>query len=100
MIIKLCCGILLSSFFIFLGIRIWKKEKVTFFAGVSENMLKNEKKLAERIGKLIILFGIETVLLIFTSLFIINFQSYYYGILAMLHVLVILLFLVIDQLEY
>ncbi|MDM5188773.1 hypothetical protein QUF99_16040 [Bacillus sp. DX4.1] len=36
MLIKLFYGIFLSSFFIILGALIWKKERVTFFAGITE----------------------------------------------------------------
>ncbi|ETT84685.1 hypothetical protein C174_02314 [Bacillus mycoides FSL H7-687] len=100
MLKELLYGIFLSSFFLVLGAFIWKKGKVNFFAGVREGMLKNEKKLAKQIGKVIIAFGFETMLLIVVNVFIINVDGFFYGVLAILHILIVLFLLVMDQLNH
>ncbi|WP_241765073.1 hypothetical protein [Bacillus mycoides] len=63
-------------------------------------MLKNEKKLAKQIGKVIIAFGFETMLLIVVNVFIINVDGFFYGVLAILHILIVLFLLVMDQLNH
>jgi hypothetical protein len=101
MLVKLVTVLLFGCFFIFLGFFIWKKGSTSFIAGYKEMFTpKNEKKLAKRIGILIMIFGAETIVLLMTNLFVIEFQGYYYAVLAMLHLLFVFFLIMMDQLEF
>lgn len=92
-------GGLLGSFFILLGLFIWRKGSVSFLAGYAKDKVNNEKLMAKRIGLVVILFGIETILLIAVSLFVMPVDALLYGILAGLHVLAILFLMVVTQMS-
>lgn len=92
-------GVLLGSFFIILGIFIWRKGSVSFLAGYTKGMINNEKLMAKRIGIVIILFGLETILLIALQLFVINVDGLIYGMLAIIHILAILFLMILTQMS-
>ena len=92
-------GTLLGSFFILLGLFIWRKGSVSFLAGYAKDKVNNEKLMAERIGLVVILFGFETILLIAVSLYLIQVDALIYGVLAGLHVLAILFLMVLTQMS-
>ncbi|WP_462409886.1 hypothetical protein [Neobacillus sp. Marseille-QA0830] len=90
----------LGILIIFVGFSLRRKGKTSFIAGNNEVFVpKNEKKLAVRIGLVIIIFGIETVL--FPALFqlIKGIEGYHFVILALFHVLVVFVLMFIDQME-
>ncbi|WP_079504897.1 hypothetical protein [Mesobacillus jeotgali] len=99
MVANMAYGGLLGSFFILLGLFIWRKGSVSFLAGYAKDKVNNEKLMAKRIGLVIVLFGIETILLIGISLFIMPVDGLIYGVLAGIHVLVILILMVLTQLS-
>lgn len=85
---------------IFVGYSLRRKGKTSFIAGNNEVFIpKDEKKLAERIGLVVILFGAETVL--FTVVFqVINgMEGCHFAILALLHILVVFVLMYFDQME-
>jgi hypothetical protein len=82
------------------GNSIRKRGKTSFIAGINEVFIpKNEKKLAERIGWLLILFGFETVAFPMFFYFIKILQGYHFAILAIIHLVIVFIFMFIDQLE-
>lgn len=94
--------IVFSGFFIAFGWLFKKRGNMHFIAGYETNFYrpKNEKRLVNRIGILIMLFGVETFVLMILHLFNAAwFSGLIYGILAIVHALVLLIFVVIDQLE-
>ncbi|MBT2680562.1 hypothetical protein J7E38_16255 [Bacillus sp. ISL-35] len=99
MIAKMVYGGLLGSFFILLGLFIWRKGSVSFLAGYAKDKVNNEKLLAKRIGLVIILFGFETIILIAVSLYVMPVDALLYGILTGLHVLAILFLMVVTQMS-
>ncbi|MFJ8262905.1 hypothetical protein ACIQ4I_13275 [Rummeliibacillus sp. NPDC094406] len=92
-------GVLLGSFFIILGIFIWRKGSVSFLAGYAKDRINNEKLMAKRIGIVIILFGLETILLIALHLFVINVDGLFYGMLTIMHILAILFLMILTQMS-
>ena len=72
-------GTLLGSFFILLGLFIWRKGSVSFLAGYAKDKVNNEKLMAKRIGLVVILFGFETILLIAVSLYVREVEGLVYG---------------------
>lgn len=90
-------GVILSSFFVFLGLYVWKKGSVNFLAGYQKETITHEKRLAKNIGLVIIAFGIESALVIGIFLYIYHFETFYFGILAMIHVLIILSLFIMNQ---
>ena len=99
MVAFMAYGALLGSFFILLGLFIWRKGSMSFLAGYAKDKVNNEKLMAKRIGLVIILFGFETILLIAVNLYIMPVDALIYGILAGLHVLAILLVMVLTQIS-
>jgi hypothetical protein len=99
MIAKMAYGGLLGCFFILLGLFIWRKGSVSFLAGYAKDKVNNEKLMAKRIGLLVILFGIETILLIAVSLYVMPVDALIYGILVGLHILAILFLMVLTQMS-
>jgi hypothetical protein len=98
MIANMVYGSLLGSFFILLGLVIWKKGRVSF-SGYAKDKVNNEKLMAKRIGLVVILFGFETILLIAVSLYVMPLDALIYGILAGLHILAILFLMVLTQMS-
>ncbi|RAS75854.1 hypothetical protein [Priestia endophytica] len=97
--IKLFLVILMSLFIIYVGIRIGRREKVDFIAGYNVIFKpRNEKKLAKRVGALVMLFGIETIVFITLSLFLSNLEGLY-GTFVVLNVLFLGIFIIIDQMS-
>lgn len=92
-------GVLVGSFFILLGLFIWRKGSVSFLAGYAKDKVNNERIMAKRIGLVIILFGFETILLIAVNLFVMQIDGLIYGVLAGLHVLAILFLMVLTQMS-
>ncbi|WP_210366015.1 hypothetical protein [Bacillus sp. REN3] len=99
MIIQLGYGVLLGTFFILLGIFIWRKGSVSFLAGYTKDRINNEKLMAKRIGIVIILFGLETILLIAINLYLVDLDGLIYGVLAILHILAILFLIILTQMN-
>jgi hypothetical protein len=94
--------IVFSGFFIAFGWLFKKRGNLHFIAGYETNFYrpKHEKKLVNRIGVLIITFGVETFVLMVLHLFSASwFSGLIYGILAIVHVIILLILVVIDQLE-
>ncbi|MCM3217730.1 hypothetical protein M3612_24995 [Niallia taxi] len=90
----------LGILIIFVGFSLRKKGKTSFIAGNNEVFVpKNEKKLAERIGLVIILFGIETVLFLVFFQLIKGIEGYHFAILALIHILVVFVLMFFDQME-
>lgn len=92
-----CAGL----FLIGTGIRVWRKQEMTFVAGYGEfYQPTNEPLLAKRIGVIVMALGAETWILLSLALYNVpGFEAYIYGITAFLHVMVILLLIAIDQLS-
>ncbi|AKO92300.1 hypothetical protein [Priestia filamentosa] len=97
--IKRLLVIFLSLFIIYVGVKIRKRERVDFIAGYNVIFKpRNEKKLAKRVGVLVMLFGIETIVFITLSLFLSNLVGFY-GTLVVLNILFIGIFIIVDQLS-
>ena len=92
-----CVGL----FLIGTGIRVWRKQEMSFVAGYGEFYHPtNEPLLAKRIGIIVMALGVETWILLPLALYNVpGFEAYIYGITAFLHVMVILLLIAIDQLS-
>ncbi|MEQ2528557.1 hypothetical protein WMO40_17880 [Bacillaceae bacterium CLA-AA-H227] len=97
MLAQLGYGICLSSFFSLVGIYIWSKGSVSFLAGYKNLKINNEKLMAKRIGMVMILFGVETMILITINLFVVSIDGLLYGVLAILHILAILILITFTQ---
>ncbi len=90
----------LGILIIFVGVSLRIKGKTSFIAGNNEVFVpKNEKKLAERIGLVIILFGIETVLFPVVFQLVKGIEGYHFAILALIHILVVFVLMFFDQME-
>ncbi|PLR96875.1 hypothetical protein [Bacillus sp. T33-2] len=95
-LVVMALGILI----IFVGYSLRRKGKTSFIAGNNEVFVpKNEKKLAERIGLVVILFGIETVLFPITFQVIHGIEGYYFAIVALVHIFIVFLLMLFDQME-
>lgn len=82
------------------GIYIRGKGKTAFIAGNNEVFVpKNEKRLAGRIGAAVLLFGIETVLFPLLYQLIDGLKGCHFAVLAVVHLLAVLVFMVMDQIE-
>lgn len=99
MIAELTYGVILGSFFVLLGLFLWRKGSMSFLAGYAKGKIHNERLMAKRVGIVIILFGFETILLIAISLFITDVEGLIYGILAVLHILAILFLMILTQMN-
>ena len=85
---------------IVVGFSIKKKGKTSFIAGNNEIFVpKNEKKLAGRIGWLVILFGMETFLFPLFFQWISGITGTHFAVLAGFQLLVVFLFMLMDQFE-
>ncbi|MBO1580447.1 hypothetical protein [Bacillus sp. XF8] len=85
---------------IFVGYSLRRKGKTSFIAGNNEVFVpKNEKKLAERIGLVIILFGLETVLFPIIFQVFNGIEGYHFTILVFLQILVVFILMLVDQME-
>lgn len=94
------CVMVFGIFIIVVGFSLRRKGKTSFIAGNNEVFVpKDEKKLAERIGIVVILFGIETVLFPVIFHVIRSIEGYHFGILALLHIFVVFVFMFFDQME-
>ncbi len=72
--LKLLFIFLVGVFLIGTGMRIWKKQEVSFVAGYSEFYYPtNERLLAKRIGTIVIALGIETWILLPLALYVPDF---------------------------
>ncbi|RDU37898.1 hypothetical protein DRW41_08785 [Neobacillus piezotolerans] len=100
MLVKSLVLIALGFVIIFVGISIKHKGKTSFIAGNNEIFVpRNERKLAERIGLVIMLFGVETVLFPIAYHFFSGIQGYQFTILAVLNILAVFLLMILDQFE-
>lgn len=92
--------IVLGLVIIFVGFSIKQKGKTSFIAGNNEVFVpKNEKKLAGRLGFVIMLFGLETVLFPIVYQFLNGIEGYHFAILAVPHMLAVFVLMLIDQME-
>lgn len=90
----------LGSVIVYVGFSIKRKGKTSFIAGNNEVFLpKNEKKLAGRIGFVIMLFGMETVLFPVVYQFLNGIEGYHFAVLAVLHIFAVFFLMLIDQME-
>lgn len=90
--------IMVGLVFIYIGRSVKRKGLTDFIAGNNEWFVpKNERKLAERIGAVIILFGVETVLFPVIYLLADGIKGSHFAILAVLHMLIILVLMLADQ---
>lgn len=92
--------ILLSIFFVYVGYSIKKRQNTSFVAGNNEIFVpKNERKLAGRIGLIIMLIGIETIVFpaVFQLISVVN--GIHFAILAVINIALIFICMLIDQLE-
>ncbi|NHM34031.1 hypothetical protein G8761_26290 [Bacillus sp. C11] len=60
---------------------------------------KNEKKLAGRIGFVVMLFGVETALFPVVFKFFYSIEGYHFAVLAVLHIFAVFFLMLIDQME-
>ena len=92
--------ILLGVLFIYTGFQMKKKGRTTFIAGYKETFFpKNEEKLANWIGIIIILFGIVTVLFPITYQVFDGLQGYHFAIVAAAHLVAVFFAILFDQLN-
>lgn len=98
--LKLLFIFAVGLFLIGTGVRIWKKQEVSFVAGYGEFYRPtNEPVLAKRIGIIVMALGVETWILLTIALYVPGFGAHIYGMIAFLHVMTILLLIAIDQLS-
>lgn len=91
--------IVLSGFFIVLGVIVWRKNVVDFIAGYNQAVIHSPKSLARNIGIVIILFGIEMALLMTANLSGFEVNTNVIGVLAIVHIIAILLCFLYDRLQ-
>jgi len=90
----------LGVLILFVGYSLKRKGKTSFIAGNNEVFVpKDEQKLADRIGLVVIIFGIETVLFPIIFQFIKGIEGYHFAILALIHIFVVFLLMLFDQME-
>ena len=83
---------------IVVGISIKRKGKTSFIAGNNEIFVpKDEKKLAGRIGLIVILFGVESFLFPLVFQLIEGMTGTHFAVLAGLQLLAIFFFMLMDQ---
>ncbi|CAG9614845.1 hypothetical protein BACCIP111899_04078 [Bacillus rhizoplanae] len=94
------CVMALGILIIFVGYSLRRKGETSFIAGNNKVFIpKDEKKLAERIGLVVILFGAETVLFPVVFQVINGIEGYHFAILALLHILVVFVLMFCDQMK-
>ncbi|MBD7938921.1 hypothetical protein H9655_17945 [Cytobacillus sp. Sa5YUA1] len=86
---EITLGFLLCSVLVVIGLVIQRKGSVSFIAGYKEGRIRNEKKLANRIGLTVIFFAVECFLLILIHLLLFPLNGLYIGILAVVHLFVV-----------
>lgn len=86
---EITLAFLLCSVLVVIGLVIQRKGSVSFIAGYKEGRIRNEKKLANRIGLTVILFAVECFLLILIHLLLFPLNGLYIGILAVVHLFVV-----------
>lgn len=87
-------------FIILVGLYVRKKEKTSFIAGHNQLFhAKNEKRLASRIGLVIVLFGIETVLFPIIFQLIPRLDGTAFLVVAMIHSAAVFVVILEDQLS-
>ncbi|MEK4198414.1 hypothetical protein [Cytobacillus sp. FSL K6-0265] len=86
---EITLAFLLCSVLVVIGLVIKRKGSVGFIAGYKEGRIRNEKKLANRIGLTVILFAVECFLLILIHLLLFPLNGLYIGILAVVHLFVV-----------
>ncbi|RFU60924.1 hypothetical protein [Peribacillus glennii] len=85
---------------IYVGFSVTRKGKTSFIAGNNELFFpKNEKKLAGRIGLVIMLFGVETFLFPAIYHFLDGVEGDHFAVLAVLHILCVFILMIADQME-
>ena len=85
---------------IFVGWNVRKKGTTAFIAGNNEVFVpKNERKLADRIGSLVMLFGAITILFPIAFQLINGIEGFHFAILAGIHLLFVFIFMLLDQME-
>ena len=83
------------------GYLIQKNGNTSFIAGNNKVFVpRNEVKLAKRIAWIVMLFGFETMLFPLLFHFIKFIEGYHFVILAVLHILLVFIFMILDQLNY
>ena len=82
------------------GYSIRNKGDTSFIAGNNKVFIpRNEKKLADRIGWVVLAFGIETIVFPIVFYFIKVIEGYHFVILAVLHLFVVFIYMFLDQME-
>ncbi|ASV67062.1 hypothetical protein MKX67_03385 [Cytobacillus sp. FSL W7-1323] len=87
--VEIILAVFLCSILVVIGVLIQRKGSVSFIAGYKEGRVRNEKKLANRVGLTIILFAVECFLLILIHLLLFPVNGLYIGILAVVHLFVV-----------
>ncbi|KMY45273.1 hypothetical protein AC622_14440 [Bacillus sp. FJAT-27916] len=72
---------------------------MNFIAGYQEGSIRDEKLLAKRIGAVLIAFGLECLAVFLVHRFVVPLNSVYIGILAIIHVFIILLLFIKHRLN-
>lgn len=90
--------IILGLVIMYVGKKVEQSGKTSFIAGNNEWFVpKYEKKLAERIGFVLILFGLETVLFPIVLQLVKGVEGYYFAIVALFHIFIVFALMIIDQ---
>ncbi len=98
MIIASILLVLIGIFIIFSGFLIKKKGNTSFIAGNNQSFLpNNEIKLAKRIGWVVIVFGVETLVFPILFNYVKIIEGYHLAILAVIHLILVFIFMLVDQ---
>ena len=83
------------------GYLIRQNGNTSFIAGNNKVFVpRNEVKLANRIGWVVMLFGLEIMWFPLIFHFIKFIEGYHFVIIAVLHLLLVFMFMILDQLKY
>ena len=83
------------------GYLIRQNGNTSFIAGNNKVFVpRNEVKLANRIGWVVMLFGLEIMWFPLIFHFIKFIEGYHFVIIAVLHLLLVIMFMIMDQLNY
>ncbi|MFP3512942.1 hypothetical protein SB775_25710 [Peribacillus sp. SIMBA_075] len=94
------CVVALGILFIYIGFIMKKKGTTTFIAGYNNTFFpKNEAKLANWIGLIIIIFGIVTILFPIAFQIFDGLEGYHFAIIAIGHIIAVFIAILLDQLS-
>ena len=91
---------IIGILFLIGGYLIRKNGHTSFIAGNNKVFMpRNEMKLANRIGLVVMLFGFETIMFPLLFHFIRFVEGYHFVSIAVLHLLLVFMFMILDQLS-